>query len=213
MSEYYLVHSRTKGSKNGVRLYQYTDGTWTEEGKRRRRAEYGSSDGEKKPKATVGQKIAAKKKHKQQVANLEKARKAKADKKAAEEVEKKKQENKEKVLKSGSAKEVLAYKGQLTNQEYNEVLNRLDNEAKLMAKANGSSDDYWKKIEKTANNLSTLTKLIASGTALYNASAKVINTFSDQNLKIIGGKKDEKTEKGKDFVEKLLGDTGDNKKK
>lgn len=41
MSEYYLVHSRTKGSKNGIRRYQFTDGTWTEEGKARRRAEYG----------------------------------------------------------------------------------------------------------------------------------------------------------------------------
>lgn len=44
MSEYYLVHSRTKGSKNGIRRYQFTDGTWTEEGKRRRRAEYSGSD-------------------------------------------------------------------------------------------------------------------------------------------------------------------------
>lgn len=44
MSEYILIHSRTKGSKNGVRRYQFTDGTWTEEGKARRRAEYGGSD-------------------------------------------------------------------------------------------------------------------------------------------------------------------------
>lgn len=33
----FLMHYRTPGSKNGVRLYQYPDGTWTELGKERRR--------------------------------------------------------------------------------------------------------------------------------------------------------------------------------
>ena len=33
----YLAHWRTKGSKNGVRLYQHEDGTYTELGKERRR--------------------------------------------------------------------------------------------------------------------------------------------------------------------------------
>ena len=42
MSEYVIIHSRTKGSKNGIRRYQFTDGTWTEEGKARRRSGYGT---------------------------------------------------------------------------------------------------------------------------------------------------------------------------
>ena len=37
MCQDYLMHYRTPGSKNGVRLYQYPDGTWTELGKERRR--------------------------------------------------------------------------------------------------------------------------------------------------------------------------------
>lgn len=37
MSQDYLMHYRTPGSRNGVRLYQYPDGTWTELGKERRR--------------------------------------------------------------------------------------------------------------------------------------------------------------------------------
>lgn len=39
MSEYptYLIHYGTPGQKWGVRNYQFEDGTWTEEGKRRRR--------------------------------------------------------------------------------------------------------------------------------------------------------------------------------
>lgn len=36
----YLVHSRTVGSKNGVRNYQYKSGEWTPEGKERRREQY-----------------------------------------------------------------------------------------------------------------------------------------------------------------------------
>ena len=36
----FIAHSRTEGSKNGVRRYQYEDGTWTPEGLERRRAEY-----------------------------------------------------------------------------------------------------------------------------------------------------------------------------
>lgn len=36
----YIAHSRTEGSKNGVRRWQYEDGTWTPEGLERRREEY-----------------------------------------------------------------------------------------------------------------------------------------------------------------------------
>lgn len=36
----YIAHSRTPGSKNGVRKYQNEDGTWTPEGLERRRQEY-----------------------------------------------------------------------------------------------------------------------------------------------------------------------------
>lgn len=36
----YLEHWRTKGSKNGVRLYQHEDGTYTELGKERRRVSF-----------------------------------------------------------------------------------------------------------------------------------------------------------------------------
>ena len=37
MYQDYLMHYRTPGSRNGVRRYQYPDGTWTELGKERRR--------------------------------------------------------------------------------------------------------------------------------------------------------------------------------
>lgn len=50
LSEDYLAHSRTKGSKNGIRLYQNKDGTWTELGKARRR----KGDGRKSKELVSG---------------------------------------------------------------------------------------------------------------------------------------------------------------
>ena len=44
----YIAHSRTKGSKNGVRRYQNPDGTWTDLGLERRRAKYDAKNGSKR---------------------------------------------------------------------------------------------------------------------------------------------------------------------
>lgn len=53
MSNNYLMHYRTKGSKNGERLYQYEDGRWTPLGLERRRSEYSESTGRKVAKGVV----------------------------------------------------------------------------------------------------------------------------------------------------------------
>ena len=51
--EDYLMHFRTKGSKNGVRRYQNPDGSWTEAGlaERRKREGWGDSESRKEKKA------------------------------------------------------------------------------------------------------------------------------------------------------------------
>ncbi len=53
--EDYLMHFRTKGSKNGVRRYQREDGTWTELGleERREREGWGDSKAERKAQKRV----------------------------------------------------------------------------------------------------------------------------------------------------------------
>lgn len=53
--EDYLMHFRTKGSKNGVRRYQREDGTWTELGleERREREGWGDSKAERKARKRV----------------------------------------------------------------------------------------------------------------------------------------------------------------
>lgn len=49
----YIAHSRTSGSKNGVRKYQYEDGRWTPEGLERRRSEYAQTKGKRVAKGVI----------------------------------------------------------------------------------------------------------------------------------------------------------------
>ena len=102
---YYLEHSGRKGMKWGQRLYQNKDGSLTPLG----RIHYAK----KKREANAKRK-----------ASLEKARSEKA-KKAAYEAKK------QKVLKSGSAEDILKYKGDLTDQEMRDAITRLGLERQL----------------------------------------------------------------------------------
>ena len=121
----------------------------------------------------------AKKKAKQRKANLEKARAAKQAKAAEAQKAKEFQERKEKILSSGSAKEVLKYKGNMTNQELNAALNRIQWERQLSdiaAKENKSNfdkvDDLMKKVGKVGDWAN-------AGYKTYTAIERVVKLFDD----------------------------------
>lgn len=80
---------------------------------------------------SLKEKSEAKKKKKKQQAALEKARKARAEKAQKEKLAKDYQEQKTKILKSGKASEVAKYKGEMTNQELSDALNRIRWEKEL----------------------------------------------------------------------------------
>ena len=80
---------------------------------------------------SLKEKSEAKKKAKKQKAALEKARKARAEKAKQEKLAKDYQEQKSKILKSGKASEVAKYKGEMTNQELSDALNRIRWEKEL----------------------------------------------------------------------------------
>lgn len=113
----YLSHWGILGMKWGIRRFQNPDGSLTEEGRRHR----GVNDQKESPRHVDSN---ARKKAKQQAKNLEAARKAKASKAEYE-------KGKEKALKSGTATEVSKYKGDLTSQQLNEAINRINNENRL----------------------------------------------------------------------------------
>lgn len=138
----------------------------------------------------------AKKKKKKQQAALEKARKARAEKAKQKQLEKEFEENKQKILKSGKASDVAKYKGQMTNQELNDALNRIRWEQQLDEMASKEVKSGFDKINGYMEKAKTITNWYNTGKNAYNAIAEVHNTFSartEEELwpKIGGGDNDD----------------------
>lgn len=221
-----LIHYGTKNMKWHQRNYQFEDGTWTEEGLRRRRN--GIAAGSKptreekkkqktreknlkKARAAKAKKAEEQKKKeelekKTRAKNLKKARAARAkkaeEKKKQEELEKKEanrkkefEENKEKILMSGSASDVLKYKGLLTNQELQTAVNRLNYEKQLSDIKASEVKDGWDKMDKTMKRVGQMTDWLKKGSEAYNTMAKVSNAIGGTDLPIIGEKREKKEDR------------------
>lgn len=175
-----LYHHGVLGQKWGVRRFQNKDGSLTQAGKKR--------ISRKQKKA------------------LEKARKAKQAK--AEAAKKAKQEqadfeaNKKKALESGSAADVLKYKGKLTNQELQQVVSRLNMEQRISELADKKEPT---KVEKLTKKLSNANDFVDKGITGWNNIAKILNSTTKADLPIIKEdkkKKENVAEKAKKVVEK-----------
>lgn len=191
-----LYHHGVQGQKWGVRRYQNEDGSLTPEG----RSHYGYSIREagKKIIKSLKEKHASrseqKKKNKQKkerIKRLEKARKAKVAKKAHEEAKKK-------AIESGSAEQILKFKNELTAQQRNDVIQRLNTESNLrrlasedrrLASEEAASKSKWNKLIKLTDKAGQLSTAIENSSKLYNSFTKVYNTFADEPLPTIGEKK------------------------
>lgn len=193
MGNYYVVyrsdelaHWGIKGMKWGVRRYQNPDGSLTAAGKKR----YYKMDEDKREKWL--EKLSSKNKS---IAKKETARKdidetTAAERKAREDAEK------ERVLSSGTATEVMKYRGRLTVQELEAVKKRLDaeNNIKRLADAEAAEIEAIEqaKIDKgIAKTKEAITKLnqgieIAQGAAkTWNMFANTFNAFSGGDLPTI----------------------------
>ncbi len=105
---------------------------------------------------------------KQRAANLQKAREASATKRKMD-------ANKERVLKSGTASEVMQYKGQLTNDELSKALNRINWETQLSGYAAKEVKTAWDKMDDISNKVSKLTSYANTAISSYNTIAKIYN--------------------------------------
>lgn len=85
------------------------------------------------------------------------------------------EESKQKVLKSGSAKDILRFKGDLTNQQMQDAIRRMDLERDL-----ANYDSKFVKSKKEQMNdlmkdLRMITEWTKIGTEAYNSFAKIYN--------------------------------------
>ena len=79
--EDYLMHFRTKGSKNGVRRYQNPDGSWTEAGLAERRKREGWGDGRDRKLRKAEKKVEKLERRQEKAAARKERRQAAAEKK------------------------------------------------------------------------------------------------------------------------------------
>lgn len=211
-----LEHAGKRGMHWGERNYQRKDGTWTPLGLRLRRIREGSSGSKRKPSGDAQKRAERKNeiKNLQSKAELENAKTAykinkaqnksavqaakagaatignkikEAAKKASEaRKEKKREESVEEIVRSGDMKKILSSKDKLTEDELRTAVNRLRLEQDLKdvnAREKARGQETFKKFANTASDVANLTK---SGIDIYNNVAKVINTFTDKDLKTIG---------------------------
>lgn len=163
----YLAHHGILGQKWGIRRFQNPDGSLTAEGKLRY-----NPDGTKKTRA---ERKEATKKYNQKKAALNKARKAKADSEKQKKLEKEYQEKKTQVLKSGKASEVAKYKGQMTNQELSDALNRIRWERELDNMTASETESNFEKIDKIMEKVGKVTNWANKSMDAYDAMATIYN--------------------------------------
>jgi len=163
----YLMHWGILGMKWGRRRFQNQDGTLTSEGKVR----YGS--GTSPAKGQNGSK-----KSKKAQAKVEKSKAQKMQegrKRAAEERAKKKEyeEAKERAIAKGKASDVMKFQGDLTHEQMQRVLTRLQDEENLAKYVAKEKPTIRKKIEAASETMGAMGKSVNNavefGRSVHNA--------------------------------------------
>ena len=144
---------------------------------------------------SLAEKSAAKKKKKKQQKALEKARQARIANIQKEKEKKQYEEDKEKALKSGKASEILKYKGDLTNDQLQKAVSRLDWEKKLSDLSDKEVKDGWDKMDDIMKKADKVTNYVKSGTNLYKAIEEAIKPFKKKDEKTIEEERKEKIQK------------------
>lgn len=212
ITEQYLAHHGIKGQRWGVRRFQNSDGSLTAAGKKRR----GVSD--KDDKNAYIKAITEKHSNKSFkdstrdiTVDVLKSRVDQVGKKLDERLEKDSKlyrttkdlakitaeknlntdeltEFKNKALKSGNADDVLRFKNQLTNQELQSAVQRIQWESQLKDYSAKNMRTTQQKIEDAISKTKTGISAITTTMDLYNSVAKLANSFGAKLPVLDGGK-------------------------
>lgn len=112
--------------------------------------------------------------------SLEKARQAKQDKKKHE-------EEKQTALKKGSARDILKFKGDLTNQEMQTALGRINLEKQLFDMSAKETKKGMDKVNSIMNKVDQVNANVNKGVNAYNTVARINNSLSDKKLPVLDG--------------------------
>ena len=172
-----LYHYGILGMKWGVRRFQNKDGSLTTAGKKRYDSDGDESSGETKKKKFSLKKSGSKEDIKKTTSKEDESEQKKIPSK--EEDPEAYEAAKQKALKTGSATEVLKFKGDLTQQEMQSAISRIRWEqdmANLSDKETASgktkADEFFNKVEKATKYADTSIKAWNTVANVYNAVNK-----------------------------------------
>ena len=173
-----LYHHGILGMKWGVRRFQNKDGSLTTAGKKRYDSDGDESSGETKKKKFSLKKSGSKEDTKNTASKEDESEQKKIPSK--EEDPETYEAAKQKAIKTGSATDVLKFKGDLTQQEMQSAISRIRWEqdmATLSAKETTAgktkADEFFDKVKKG-------TEYADTGIKAYNTAANVYNAFNKE---------------------------------
>lgn len=140
------------------------------------------------------------KKKKQRQKALAKARVARTENLKKEAERQKYEEEKEKALKSGKASEILKYKGDLTNEQLQRAVGRLDWERRLNEISAKEVQTGWDKMDDIMNKVGKVTDYVNKGINAYNAIDRVRKIFDDREKE----QKDKEKKAKEEAMEKVV---------
>ena len=135
--------------------------------------------------------LKAKKEAKKEAKELKKAEKeAKKTGIPIDETPEQREARKQAALQSGRAKDVMAFQGQLTNQELQSAYQRINTERLLTSISQSEKKTTWDHIADIGKTVTTVTTAAESIQKLYNFAATINNSLNSKfNLPVLDGGK------------------------